>query len=566
LPGFRSFLIAALVLPAASMRPASRLRPFQPKCAPPLHSYRRRRTAAGGHAAASYEFVNFDITGPVDVAITPLSPVSGMPGRYSALAPGPASGARRPDHRFRLAAPPSSHLPPATSQPRSMLFLFAGSPPPPRPPAQRHIVPPDCIARASIQKRRHIYLAPALSSSAASISSTWTTSSPRPRNHRLRRPQDPKATRAGWKARLHCIVAYQSHNIEIDGVTCIIRSRTWSIQMTETANSSTTISALSAQSRQRQQDGMDWLGAGDTTVRNSFCAPPTTISPWKATGTATPRRHASTRPRRSEHRRRAQELSTSISNTVRIGWPQKSSTPATSPCATQTSSRRHRRLRPDLRPARLLGRKGLERRPHQPELRESPARQLVFAGANRAGAAQHPRRQLPQHLALGQPPLDESTLTGDVSGVTFDNLKYGQTAWIPPPPSPAGLGRRSPAAICNRAFSTASFAADPPVFALANRSSSRAGLAAGALHLALRRWTIAHGRSVRHAFPDAEGTEFDGANGAGRFRVLLHVEDKEGKQDWAEQDLVAVDRWHPETSYAALPSPPRFQNLSRRMD
>jgi len=51
---------------------------------------------------------------------------------------------------------------------------------------------------------------------------------------------------------------------------------------------------------------------------------------------------------------------------------------------------------------------------------------------------------------------------------------------------------------------------------------------------------------VRHRFPDAEGTELDGGtNGAGRFRVLLHVEDNLGsknsyRQDWASQGLVVV--------------------------
>ena len=36
--------------------------------------------------------------------------------------------------------------------------------------------------------------------------------------------------------------------------------------------------------------------------------------------------------------------------------------------------------------------------------------------------------------------------------------------------------------------------------------------------------TEAHGRKVKHRFTDADGTELDGANGAGRFRVLLHSE------------------------------------------
>jgi hypothetical protein len=56
--------------------------------------------------------------------------------------------------------------------------------------------------------------------------------------------------------------------------------------------------------------------------------------------------------------------------------------------------------------------------------------------------------------------------------------------------------------------------------------------------------TQAHGRRVKHRFPDAMGTDLDGKNGAGRFRVLLEVVDKAGKQDWAAQGLVAVNRWH----------------------
>jgi hypothetical protein len=56
--------------------------------------------------------------------------------------------------------------------------------------------------------------------------------------------------------------------------------------------------------------------------------------------------------------------------------------------------------------------------------------------------------------------------------------------------------------------------------------------------------TSAHGRRVQHRFPDALGTELDGKNGAGRFRVLLHVTDKTGHQDWAAQGIVAVAQFH----------------------
>ncbi len=60
---------------------------------------------------------------------------------------------------------------------------------------------------------------------------------------------------------------------------------------------------------------------------------------------------------------------------------------------------------------------------------------------------------------------------------------------------------------------------------------------------------------VRHRFPDASGTELDGRNGAGRFRVLLHVTDKSGHQDWAAQGFVAVGRWQLATKDAGQLAP-----------
>jgi hypothetical protein len=49
---------------------------------------------------------------------------------------------------------------------------------------------------------------------------------------------------------------------------------------------------------------------------------------------------------------------------------------------------------------------------------------------------------------------------------------------------------------------------------------------------------------VKHKFPDALGTDLDGSNGAGRFRVLLNAEDNQSREDWAAQGVVAVAKWH----------------------
>ena len=89
----------------------------------------------------------------------------------------------------------------------------------------------------------------------------------------------------------HCIVADQAHNVEIDGLTCIIRSRTWSIQMKDsTGFRYDDLRVIAGNAGNANQDGMDLLGGGD-----SHCEP--FVLPrlgrrhrgcW-ATGTAIPR-------------------------------------------------------------------------------------------------------------------------------------------------------------------------------------------------------------------------------------------------------------------------------------
>ena len=66
--------------------------------------------------------------------------------------------------------------------------------------------------------------------------------------------------------------------------------------------------------------------------------------------------------------------------------------------------------------------------------------------------------------------------------------------------------------------------------------------------------TIAHGQRVRHRFPDAMGTQLDGTGpdgvggaSAGRFRVMLKVDDGKGNQDWAGQDIAVIGRWNEAT-------------------
>jgi hypothetical protein len=103
----------------------------------------------------------------------------------------------------------------------------------------------------------------------------------------------------------------------------------------------------------------------------------------------------------------------------------------------------------------------------------------------------------------------------------------------------------------------AAFTVDAPVFAPGEKVTFTAQSSPGARYT----WLFgdgskASGRRVTHRFPDAEGTELDGTgNGAGRFRVLLHVDERASRpdttnQDWAAQGVVAVAHWHEAASAA----------------
>jgi hypothetical protein len=139
-------------------------------------------------------------------------------------------------------------------------------------------------------------------------------------------------------------------------------------------------------------------------------------------------------------------------------------------------------------------------------------------------------------------------------------VKYGQTRAAADSDLPLVTGDGAqPAHFTARHNPVAAFTVDPPVFAPGEIVTFTAQPSPGARHT----WffgdgTQSRGRRVRHSFPDAEGTQLDGAaNGAGRFRVLLRVKERAGTadtagEDWAAQGLVAVAHWH---DAASIPGP-----------
>ena len=298
LPVFRMFLAAVLAVPGAAH--ASRVQAAKVPAEMRSTAFTVRvdgRPVDVAHAAASYEFVSFDVTGPVTVEITAAD--AGFWDKGVDIQPwrlGLRPIRRGQTIRFRLAGPAKLSI----SRPgdflnhAAMLFLFAGTPPAPPPSgANVHVVPAG-VHRESLNPKSGdtYYLAPG--AYIFGSLNLWKVENVKVLGRGTivyDGPQDPNSDE-GWmqKPDWHCIGAMEAHNVEIDGLTCIVRSRTWSIQMKDSAGFVyDDLRVIGGNPGNANQDGMDWLGGGDTEVRNAFCALRTMCLRCRATGTATPR-------------------------------------------------------------------------------------------------------------------------------------------------------------------------------------------------------------------------------------------------------------------------------------
>jgi hypothetical protein len=131
----------------------------------------------------------------------------------------------------------------------------------------------------------------------------------------------------GWmhKKIWHCIVMDNAHDISIEGITCVVRSRTWQIQMKDSGGIHfDNVKVIGANSGNANGDGMDWLGGGDTTVNDSFFRAADDVfsmeGSWDGYG---PEAFAEQGNPVSNIAVTDSVLSTSISNVVRAGWPEK---------------------------------------------------------------------------------------------------------------------------------------------------------------------------------------------------------------------------------------------------
>jgi hypothetical protein len=509
------------------------------------------------HAASSYDYVSFDFKGgPVTVEITAAE--SGFWDRGVDIEPWRLGIRPERDHqtiRFQLAGPAKLSI----SRPRdflnraTMLFLFAGAPPPPPPsPAPNVHVYAAGVYRQSLnpQSGDVLYLQPgAVFFGSLNI---WQVDNVKVMGRGTivyDGPQDPDHDE-GWmhKRDWHCIVTDNAHNIEIDGLTCIVRSRTWTIQMKDSAQLTyDDLRVIGGNPGNANQDGMDWIGSTNGLVRNSFFRASDDIialmGNWDGYSDAD-----MVRPGKSVHDIvvESSELSTSISNVVRAGWPKKIFNSWN--FTLRNSDVLHAGIGACGQTFGLLGFWGAHgsRGDHnnytfqnvfldnwysllQMDQRDPSLRNFAFRNI----------------WALDQPPLVGSSMSGSISGTVLDNVKYGQTIAADDAAVPLSDDAQ-PARFAADSGAVAAFTVSPPFFAPGEKVTFTARPSAHT-HFT---WIFgdgaqATGRQVSHIFPDADGTDLDGRNGAGRFRVMLHAVDNQKREDWAAQGVVVVSKWLP---------------------
>jgi hypothetical protein len=577
--GFRSLVIAFLAVPIASHAATRILAAPVPQ---EMKSTAFAVTLNGqpvdvAHAAASYDWVSFDITGPVDIAIT--ADESGFWDRGVDIQPWRLGIRPTRDGktiRFRLTAPAKLSI----SRPgdflnhAAMLFLFAGTPPPPPPTGPKVTIIPAGIHRESLNPKSGdtLYLAPgAFVFGSLNLFNVGGVRILGRGTIVYEGTQDPN-TDEGWmqKPDWHCIGSINARNVQIDGLTCIVRARTWSIQMKDSLQFTfDDLRVIGGNPGNANQDGMDWLGGGDTIVRDAFIRASDDDLAMEGNWDGYTDEDM-LRPGKDvenilvEH----SELSTSISNIVRSAWPRKIFNSHN--FTLRDSDILHAGIGACGQTFGLLGMWGADgaKGDHSNYTFENlfldnwySLVQMQFdQPAGQPGIHGFTFRNI---WAPDQPPLAYSTLMGDVSGVTFDNVKYGQAVAANDASLPliASDGAQSPT-FTPAHSPVASFTVDPPFLAPGQKVTFTARENPGARYTWLfGDGTQAAGRIASHRFPDAEGTLLDGAaTGAGRFRVLLHVEERAGNpdttsQDWAAQGVVAVAKWH-EAAGGVIPTLP----------
>jgi hypothetical protein len=519
------------------------------------------------HAVSNYYLLSFDYDGPATISVRASDPhywdhgVEIQPMRYGIRPqrrgavitfriPGPQNGPVK-----LVIARPGDHF--ADSQ---MLFLF-GNPPDEShvtaaTPGIRYYGPGVHHENIDAHSGDRIYLAPgAVVFGALNL---WQVHDVRVFGRGILDydgPQNPHDD-TGWihRPNWHCIVMDHARNIEIDGITCIVHSRTWQIQMTDSRHIGFyNVNVIGGNPNNANQDGMDFLATRDATVRDCFIRASdddfALIGNWDGYTTEAMRKPGGLV---SNIDIENDVLSTSISNTIRVGWPQKTFQSAnitfrnldvvhtgsgacmvpfaffemwTDPFGVETHSNYR------ISDIRLEDYYSLFqiRQPH------SSVHGITFSNIT----------------AMDGPGMVPSVLAGpDVHGIALRGVRTEGAVAAANSQIPLDVDGGTPEPTFDPGAIDASFSYSPALIKPQQPVTFRVDAPAPGwqYHWLFGDGASAQGATVRHAFPDTEGTLLDGS---GRFRVLLRASSPGRSDIWSSKSVVVASRALP-----ATPAPP----------
>ena len=512
--------------------------------------------ASFAHAAANYYFLNFDLKRKAKIQITAPSDdywAKGVEVQPWSLNIRPALHGRT--ITFTLTRPaklsitrPGEHLAGA-----EMLFVFANPPetnrPNPSDPQIRYYAPGPHHENIDAHTGDTIYLAPgAVIFGSLNI---WQVENVKVYGRGVivyDGPQDPDND-TGWKHQPNwrCIVMDNARNIEISGITCVVRSRTWMIQMKDSRFITfDNVKVIGGSNANANQDGMDWLGGGDTVVRDVFIRAADDVFAMQGNWDGYSH-EAMIAPGHDVTNITVENsvLSTSISNIVRAAWPEKVFNGSN--FTLRDSDIIHAGIGACGIPFAILDFWAIDGATgHTSNYRFENLRLEDWYSLAQIEQPNPSVRDIgfKNIWAIETPSLVPSTLLGDVDGITFDHVRLADKVVASNADIPLNLESGAKQPTYTNTTPHAAFTYSTGELKPHEKITFDASLSGP--HIRTYEWSFgdgstATGRKVHHKFPDAAGTLWDNS---GRFRVTLKTTADDGTTDWLYQPIVVANTFH----------------------
>ena len=313
------------------------------------------------------------------------------------------------------------------------------------------------------------------------------------------------------------------------------------------------VKIIGANAGNANADGIDWLGGGDTVVKDSFIRAADDIlamqGSWEGYG---PVAFAVQGNPVTNVTVEDSVLSTSISNVVRAGWPKKNFEGGH--FLLRNSDVLHMGLGGCGIPFALMelwadpNGRGKSADFHFDDVRMEDWYSLTQLMEPVDGIS---NVKFTDVFGLELPAMAPSLLKGRVSGVELENTVLGGATAQSDAGMPIVVKDGAEQPTFSESGPRAEIAWTGGLLRPGKKVSFEAMIPAGAAAKGWKyEWSFgdgsrAHGRKTKHKFPDTAGTLWDGS---GRFRVLLHLRDSAGRNGWRYAPVVIANELRPAQS------------------